>query len=393
MADTGVGVATAKTAQPAAGQEAPQKQQYTSDLDQEGSKESSDGDLAVTIGEIPPEPVTAVLEPCDEKDNGTNASGDSTAPAAGPGEGPLFSVFTRREKIFMTGAVAIIGIISPLTGSVYLPAMNDIAADLGVRTSLINLTITTYQIFQGLAPSLLASIADTWGRRPAYILTLSIYVVANLALALQDNYAALLVLRCLQSAGSAATIALASGVASDVVTRAERGGFVGWASVGISLGPALGPVFGGLLAGYQGWRAIFWFLLILGVVLLVIVVVAFPETCRAVVGNGSVRPRPWNMSVIQWLQVRKAGGRWMEEEDPKTIAKPRKNPNPLSALKILLEPEGGITLGFGALMFAGYFVSVPPFRPNFHLRLDLRLRLDSSNCLAVLLCLPIKSMS
>jgi predicted MFS family arabinose efflux permease len=52
-------------------------------------------------------------------------------------------------------------------------------------------------------------------------------MVANLALALQDKYVALMVLRCLQSAGSSATISLAGAVASDLVTRAQRGSFIG----------------------------------------------------------------------------------------------------------------------------------------------------------------------
>ncbi|KAI0123726.1 major facilitator superfamily domain-containing protein [Xylariales sp. AK1849] len=255
----------------------------------------------------------------------------------------------------MIVAISFIGLLSPLTGSVYLPAIPDIARSLQVTPRLINLTITTYQIFQGLAPSLIASIADTRGRRPAYVLALLIYLVANLALALQNSYAALMVLRCLQSAGSSATIALAGAVVSDMVTRAERGSYIGWATMGISLGPALGPVAGGLLSGYLGWRAIFWFLLIFGGVLFSVVVLLLPETCRAVVGNGSVRPQWWNLSAVQWLRRRK-GDDTEIEEDRSTITKPRHRPNPLSAMRILLEPEGGITLGFGSLLFAGYFM-------------------------------------
>lgn len=266
-----------------------------------------------------------------------------------------YTILTVPQKRLMVFCISIIGLISPLTGSIYLPAMNEIAADLGVRVSLINLTITTYQIFQGIAPSFIASLADTRGRRPAYLIALGIYVVANLALALQWSFPALMVLRCLQSAGSSATIALGSGVVSDMVTRAERGSYIGWSSLGISLGPALGPVFGGLLAGYAGWRSIFWFLMALGGVLLIIVMTLVPETCRAVVGNGSVRPQRWNLSLVQWLKLRK--GPSEVEARPETIMKPRKRPNPLSAMKILLEPEGGITLSFGSLLFAGYFVS------------------------------------
>ncbi|KAK7738398.1 hypothetical protein SLS53_006213 [Cytospora paraplurivora] len=80
---------------------------------------------------------------------------------------------------------------------------------------------------------------------------------------------------------------------------------------------------------------------------------------RAVVGNGSVPPKKWNRSVLQWYRARKGkpinGGEFYPE-DRSTIQKPKKRPNPLSSLLILLEPEGGITLGFGAIFFAGYFM-------------------------------------
>ena len=43
--------------------------------------------------------------------------------------------------------------------------------------------------------------ADRTGRRPAYIICFIIYIASNIGLALQDSYAALIVLRCLQSSG------------------------------------------------------------------------------------------------------------------------------------------------------------------------------------------------
>lgn len=275
---------------------------------------------------------------------------------------PHYSVFPRSEKVTMVVVVAIIGVISPLTNTIYLPALNSLAADLDVGVSLINLSITTYQIFQGIAPSFIAAVAENHGRRPAYGLALAVYAVANLALALQSDYAALVVLRCLQSVGSSAAVALGSAVVADLVTRAERGSYMGWTSLGISLGPALGPTIGGLLDGYLGWRAIFWFLLVLAGVMLAVVCCFLPETCRAVVGNGSVRPPWWNLNLMQWLRARReavAPGekptRWAE--DTSTITKPRHRPNPFSAMKILLEPEGGVTLFMGAILFSGYFVS------------------------------------
>ena len=91
------------------------------------------------------------------------------------------------------------------------------------------------------------ALADSAGRRPAYTICFVIYIGANIGLALQNNYAALFVLRCIQSSGSSGTIALSSGVVSDIATASERGKYLGFITAGSLLDPSIGPVIGGVL--------------------------------------------------------------------------------------------------------------------------------------------------
>lgn len=90
----------------------------------------------------------------------------------------------------------------------------------------------TVQVVQGLAPTLIASSSDTSGRRPAYLFCFVVYIAADIGLALQNDYAALLVLRCVQSGGSSATGALANAVIADIATSAERGSYMGYTFAG-----------------------------------------------------------------------------------------------------------------------------------------------------------------
>lgn len=143
---------------------------------------------------------------------------------------------------------------SPMSSSIYYPATTEIASDLGVTDSQINLTVTTYLIIQGLAPMMIAGFSDKAGRRPAYFICFVIYMIANLALALQNSYVALLILRMLQSAGSSGTIALANGLVGDCVVSADRGQYIAFASLGSILGPTLSPILGGLLSQYLDWH-------------------------------------------------------------------------------------------------------------------------------------------
>lgn len=70
------------------------------------------------------------------------------------------------------------------------------------------LTITIYMIFQGLAPSVWGSLADTVGRRPIFICTFVVYLASNVGLALSPNLSVLMALRALQAIGSSATISI-----------------------------------------------------------------------------------------------------------------------------------------------------------------------------------------
>ncbi|PFH57176.1 hypothetical protein XA68_15405 [Ophiocordyceps unilateralis] len=194
--------------------------------------------------------------------------------------GPPYSVFTTWQKRAIALGAAGAAFFSPLTAMVFLPALTAIARDLGVTIPEINLTITTYMVFQGITPMFIGSLADSGGRRPAYVACFIIYIGANVGLALVPSYGALMALRCLQSAGSSSTIALCTAVVADVVTSAERGQYVGFTLVPAVLAPALGPVIGGLLSQFLGWRSIFWFLVISSGVTVVLIILFFPETCR-----------------------------------------------------------------------------------------------------------------
>lgn len=202
--------------------------------------------------------------------------------------------------------------------------------------------------------------SDNSGRRLSFIVCYVIFIAANVGLALQTNYVALLILRMVQAAGCTAAIALTFAVVADLATSAERGKYIGYAGAGILLGPAFGPTIGGVLAQYLGWRSIFWFLAIFSGVLLVLFIFLFPETCRKVVGNGSIPPTGVNRSVISCIQQRKLA-KQLGNDDPR-VERPEKTkvpfPNPMATLRILLEKESGIILLYNGFFFTGMMITV-----------------------------------
>lgn len=72
-------------------------------------------------------------------------------------------------------------------------------------------------IIQAISPTFWGTLADTWGRRPILLFTVTIYCGACIGLALAPNYASILVLRCFQAFGSSSLIAISAGILSDIV--------------------------------------------------------------------------------------------------------------------------------------------------------------------------------
>ena len=281
--------------------------------------------------------------------------------------GPAYSSFTTRQKRYIVIMVTWAAFISPTSANIYFPALNPLAVDLGVSSTLINLTLTSYMIFQGLAPTVFGDLADMAGRRPAYILAFTVYLGANVGLALQNSYAALLILRCLQSSGSSGAIALGYGVVADISTSSERGKYMGMVGAGTMLGPALAPVIGGIFSQFLGWRSIFWFLVILAGCFLIPFALTVSETGRNIVGNGSIPPQGWNMTILECIRLRKeeksqsglsrtntAEGRRLAQAE---LARGRKLqwPNPLKTVHIILEKDVAVVLLYNALIYTTFY--------------------------------------
>ncbi|KAJ6000007.1 hypothetical protein N7481_000416 [Penicillium waksmanii] len=294
---------------------------------------------------------------------------DSASAAQAPPE-PPYSIFDKRQKWLVVALVSTAATFSGFASNIYFPALPTIADDLNVSLELVNLTVTSYLIFQGIAPSLWGPVSDVRGRRIAYICTFIVFIGACIGLAETKNYATLIVLRCLQSTGSASTIAIGSGVIGDITTRAERGGFMGIFQAGLLAPVAIGPVIGGALAGSMGWRSVFWFLMIYAAVFLLVLIFVLPETLRSIVANGSVSSsNPMTRFPLQTYQ--KLSKVETDPNTPPPQLAARKNVDIFGPFRILISKQAAPIILFLAIYYAVWQMSITAMSSLFKDRYGL----------------------
>lgn len=168
--------------------------------------------------------------------------------------------------------------LGPLSTDLYLPALPAIAVAFGTDAAGVQWTLSGFLL--AFAPSQLVygPVADRFGRRPAMLWGLGLFVAGTTACALAPSLPALIAARIVQAIGACAGPVVARAVVRDTVPQ-ERAPAVFATMAGLmSLAPAVGPVLGGIVTMLSGWRASFIVLLVAAVAMTAVVARRLAET-------------------------------------------------------------------------------------------------------------------
>lgn len=197
-----------------------------------------------------------------------------------------YSGFTPARRKMIITLVTLAGFLGPLAGNVYIPILPLLKAEFHTTTTIINGTVAVFMAVFAVSTLIWAPFADFTGRKGLYIISLSIFLLANVLLTfLPKNIGVLYFLRIVQALGASSVIPVGAGVVSDITPKHSRGKVISIFMLGPQVGPMIGPILS-LVATGGNWRWCFGALTIITIVVYLAILLLLPETLRYLVGNG-----------------------------------------------------------------------------------------------------------
>ena len=191
---------------------------------------------------------------------------------------PAPRFFDRTTPPHMFTLVMLAG-LSALNMSLFLPSLNTIAAEYGVDYSVMQLAVSGYFAATAIMQIIVGPISDRFGRRPVVLVGFAIFTLASAGAALAPSGAAFLAFRLVQ-ATVATGMVLSRAVVRDLVSQDKAASMIGYVTLGMSIMPMIGPFIGGAVDEFLGWRANFWLLTLMGLLMVVLVWADQGETVR-----------------------------------------------------------------------------------------------------------------
>jgi DHA1 family bicyclomycin/chloramphenicol resistance-like MFS transporter len=185
------------------------------------------------------------------------------------------------RQISLVKLVLILGALTAFNSmsiDMYLPAFPQIARDLSVPIGTVQLSVSAFLFGSAIGQLFYGPVADRWGRKRPLFFGLGLYIVSTVGCALVHSGEGLLFWRVVMALGGGASIVISRAIVRDLYDTAEAARMFSLLMLVMGAAPILAPLAGGQLLLFTGWRGIFVFLALFGVLSFCAALVWLPES-------------------------------------------------------------------------------------------------------------------
>jgi DHA1 family bicyclomycin/chloramphenicol resistance-like MFS transporter len=174
-----------------------------------------------------------------------------------------------------------LSMVGPFSIDTYLPAFEGMAQSLGATPVQMQQTLSGYLFGFALMNLFHGALSDSVGRRPVVLGGLACFTIASAGCALSGSIGTLVFWRVVQGMSAGAGSVVSRAVIRDLFEPHDAQRVMSNVTLFFGMAPAIAPLVGGLLFTHVHWRAIFWFLTGVGVLLWLANARLLPETLHA----------------------------------------------------------------------------------------------------------------
>lgn len=193
--------------------------------------------------------------------------------ATGPLDAPRASLARRLAPVL--GALAMIG---PFSIDTIFPAFPALGMQFGADKVMLQQTLSAYLLAYALMSIVHGPLSDALGRRRVILAGLAAFAIASAGCALSTSMPMLLAFRVLQGLSAGVGLIVGRAVIRDVFDGDDAQRLMSQVSIIFGVAPAIAPMVGAWLLGVSSWPAIFWFLAMFALLMMLSVVWRLPET-------------------------------------------------------------------------------------------------------------------
>ncbi|MFD3812125.1 multidrug effflux MFS transporter [Rhodococcus sp. NPDC058639] len=178
----------------------------------------------------------------------------------------------------LIAVLALLAAVAPLAIDMYLPAFPEMAEEFDTSASAIQLTLTTFLLGMAIGQLVFGPLSDRFGRRPLLLVGTLACAAFSAASALAPTIELLAGARFVQGFAGAAGIVLGRAVIADRAEGVAAAKLFSLLVVINAVAPIIAPLVGGVIVTNAGWRAVYWVLAGLSVLMFLAVLLLVPET-------------------------------------------------------------------------------------------------------------------
>ena len=181
------------------------------------------------------------------------------------------------SKLFIVLLAAVV-MLPSLSIDSCLASLSNIGFSLHAQPAATALILSLFMAGFAVGHIIFGPLCDRLGRRPTLLIGCVVFTIAAFGCAVAPCVNILVFCRFLQGIGASAGPVISFAIVRDLfVGSAARKRFA-YVGVVATLAPIVAPTLGGLISSWAGWRAVFYFLAVGGILLGIVIVLGLEES-------------------------------------------------------------------------------------------------------------------